>query len=988
MKKTISSSDFLKRLLKDCIGTVMFEISHWDFPNEDFERAYFNDRIKKEKSINALTRKRLLYVFSLLFQPQNQNRKFGEAQAVDGANALISLLHDLFLVDFTFLKNEHGKDNKSKRKILLEILETVLNIAQDISNLNHERITNALLSIQDELVHVPDSPTIEYPFFLTLPPSASTEHFVGRQNICNEIADMLCSGISCFLHGIGGIGKTEIAKDVIRKIKNTPSDTSKITHIAWIDYIENNLGLSLIRGFGISKNQSNYDRALQSVCNLIEQHGDRLLLVIDNVENTEDENLLKVSSFLSCRLLISSRMDGLSNLKKIPVNELLYKDCKDLFYYYYSLRHDEHSLQKILELADRHTVTVELLAKIADTEEVALIDFLQNLIECGFSLSEEEASSVHGKLNSEDRIIEQLKKLFNIYGCTESETQLLIKISAIPSLPFDFSKARAWFDLKNRTDINRLTKKGWLNKTAQYGDYKYRYMYTIHSVIAAAIRAQFIDVLYSACHDFIIKLTKEMGEIREQNVSIKKELTQFSWSINDLFHNDFCQEKDTEFLWAIAEIYGDIGYFSRAIIILSQLLDMCNSLYGNECSPSASVHNSLGLIYYEIAQFKSSLEEYNLCLKICSSFHDSNCDGSKEKTDIGVLNLNIGKVYLKIDYVKAKPYLESAYHILSEVLGKTAYKTLNALAHWGSFMVHDGKLKEAEEIFLKIYSSIDKNSSLLDERMLYAGVAHYLGDLYSDASPQKALPYLEEARTIQISSLSPTHPDTLDTLNSIANCHLTLADNPTSTLHEFQDLLLLMKKVYGHSDPNVAAIYNNIGLCHYYLGQISEALVHYSKAINIYDYAYQPDHEHSAYIYNNMGAALLDDNRPLEAVSQHLHALKIYQSSYKTPNHLDVAQTHIDLADAFLRTGNIDDTYLHLNKVFEIYEHMCIDKKSLKYASAYTTLSSLYITEKCFSDAISCIHQACEILIYNGFSENSDTVKELVNRINELNEIN
>ncbi len=555
MKDTLNSSDFLRRLLQDCIGTVIIEASQWNFPDGGFERAYFNDRLKYEKTINPLTQKRLLFVFFHLFHPQNRNGRFGEIQAVEGANALISLLQELFYVDFSFLRNEYGTNNESKRKKLLNILETVLNISQKCVHLDIKRITNILKPIHEQLTRNPTFPTNTYPGFLTILPSAPTEYFIGREYICNEIADLLSSGISCFLHGIGGIGKTEIAKNVVRKIQNCPIEESGITHIAWIDYIENNLGLSLIQGFGVSKSNSNYNWSLQNVFNLIEQYGNRLLLVIDNAENTEDENLLKISSFLSCRILISGRMDGLHNLKKISINELSFDDCTNLFYHYYHNQHDDFSLQKILQLADQHTVTIELLAKIADTEEVLLTDFLQNLIECGFSLSEEEVSSTHGKLQTDARIIEQLQKLFHISDCTESEMQLLAKISMIPSLPFGFAKARTWFGLKNRTDLNQLAKKGWLKKIAQYNNEQCHYQYTIHSVIASATRAQFSSILYPICHDFIIRFAKELEQIQKENTTKKNELIQFSWSINDIFHNNFCQEIDTDFLHAVAEIY-------------------------------------------------------------------------------------------------------------------------------------------------------------------------------------------------------------------------------------------------------------------------------------------------------------------------------------------------------------------------------------------------------------------------------------------------
>jgi predicted transcriptional regulator len=156
-------------------------------------------------------------------------------------------------------------------------------------------------------------------------------------------------------------------------------------------------------------------------------------------------------------------------------------------------------------------------------------------------------------------IIEQLKKLFRVYGCSAEEQLLLIQTSTIPNIHFIFEQAKKWFGLKNRTLLNHLEKHGWLKKEALYDNGRNRYRYFMHSVIAAAVRAQFMDELYDACQGFIREITVEMKDSLSQNDNVKKELIQFSWSLNDIFQGQFQSESDCDFIWALAEIYRDMS---------------------------------------------------------------------------------------------------------------------------------------------------------------------------------------------------------------------------------------------------------------------------------------------------------------------------------------------------------------------------------------------------------------------------------------------
>src|SRR5699024_10048897 len=155
-----------------------------------------------------------------------------------------------------------------------------------------------------------------------------------------------------------------------------------------------------------------------------------------------------------------------------------------------------------------------------------------------------------------------------------------------------------------------------------------------------------------------------------------------------------------------------------------------------------------------------------------------------------------------------------------------------------------------------------------DLLFLRAGAAHHLGSIYSDYAPTKAMPFLTEARDIFWNLLSPTHPDTLDVLNSIGSLRLSTEDDYPQILGDFQHLLELFIKAYGPDDPNTGTIYNNIGLCYYYMEEYDKAIVNYREALRIDAVTYGEDHESTAYIYNNIGAVYSEMNLWKKAIAE------------------------------------------------------------------------------------------------------------------------
>ena len=96
------------------------------------------------------------------------------------------------------------------------------------------------------------------------------------------------------------------------------------------------------------------------------------------------------------------------SLPSICLEPLDKQECRKLFYHFYDLGRNDEYLDEIIDLAARHTIMLEFLAKVAQLEEIKPGTILDRLIEKGFKLSIEEVSSSHEKLQNEATIIKQI----------------------------------------------------------------------------------------------------------------------------------------------------------------------------------------------------------------------------------------------------------------------------------------------------------------------------------------------------------------------------------------------------------------------------------------------------------------------------------------------------------------------------------------------------------------------------------------------------
>ena len=322
-----------------------------------------------------------------------------------------------------------------------------------------------------------------------LQPSA---YFVGREQMLTDIiANLEGVAKTVVITGMGGMGKTEICRRLFHYALD--GRIKSITHVAWINY-DTTLAYSIKESF---PHMADVEQAMAMLNN---RH---LLLIVDNANTLTPKEEAQLSK-LECRTLISARRNQYQRHRAVDVGPLNLQECRDL-YTWHLLDDSPHLLptetiyhwtEKIVVLADYHTLAIELLAKTQASLGMGMSDFHGILEKHGFSLqnifttkvSYLHSPEVEENLDQETELafIQQFAKLFDISGLASAHHQLMTEAALLASRPLHKEKLSQWLGRSDvKTAITELLHSGWLKQ--DYIDEETFGVY-VHPLIAATVR--------------------------------------------------------------------------------------------------------------------------------------------------------------------------------------------------------------------------------------------------------------------------------------------------------------------------------------------------------------------------------------------------------------------------------------------------------------------------------------------------------------------
>ncbi|KAJ5546496.1 hypothetical protein N7494_004081 [Penicillium frequentans] len=245
--------------------------------------------------------------------------------------------------------------------------------------------------------------------------------------------------------------------------------------------------------------------------------------------------------------------------------------------------------------------------------------------------------------------------------------------------------------------------------------------------------------------------------------------------------------------------------------------------------------NNLGILYKNQGKLneaeKMYLRDLTGCEKTLGPDHTSTLD---------TMN-NLGNLYKSLGNMKrAEELYQRALAGYEKALGPDHTSTLNTMNNLGNLYSDQGKLENAEEIYQRALAGYEKalgpdHESTLDTMSNLGIFYKHQGKLeQAEELYQRALVGYEKA-------LGPDHISTLDTMNNLGNLY---SDQGRLEDAEeiYQRALAGYEEILGLDHTSTLETMNNLGLLYSDQGKLKETEEIYQRALVGYEKALGPDH--------------------------------------------------------------------------------------------------------------------------------------------------
>ncbi|MBR5991048.1 MAG: ATP-binding protein, partial [Bacilli bacterium] len=296
--------------------------------------------------------------------------------------------------------------------------------------------------------------------------------FCGREEELKQIKEVFDSGERIlFLQGIGGIGKTEIAKQYAKRNKAQYDTLVYATYNSTVvELVSSQSSFKIDPQFprqvlsdGTQESDISYFKRKLDL--IREITNERTLIIIDNFDVMDDEYFSELTN-ANYKLLITTRCDYSRLFPTIKIEPLdSIEMLKRVFldnYEGYMVDEDDPHLEELIELVNRHTYTIELIAQHMENSGQTTDEMIEVLKKQGIvSLTEEVRGADKTQV-----AYENLLKMFKVFDLNEEDKNVLKVLSLIPLSGVDVKDLRNWMGVPALKSLRNLESRSWITTSS------------------------------------------------------------------------------------------------------------------------------------------------------------------------------------------------------------------------------------------------------------------------------------------------------------------------------------------------------------------------------------------------------------------------------------------------------------------------------------------------------------------------------------------
>lgn len=346
--------------------------------------------------------------------------------------------------------------------------------------------------------------------------------FFGREEELFDLREMLGKGGHYLLSGIGGIGKTEL----LRQFYKICVKEKLAERVAVIQY-ESNLQVSMARAFPdiqLQDAQNNYKEALGRLRRCGEK---KLLVIIDNMNNTiEEDTSLSDLALIPGTVILTSRLSSLEGFETYHVNPPSKTAGMLIFRENYKRMLSPEDKMKMEELYENqvwwHTLTLRMLGQASRVRGWSISELCDRLTEGEKMISWNEQ-------NQSKHLHHLYRRMYSLAGLTKKEISFLALFCRIPYGNYDieFIQNRLMSEQDTAQMLDHLQEYGWIEKRKEG--------WMMHPFVAECVKSAHV-LKREDCDAVFAHIWNEWSRLLEQSELIRL----FSWSemIPDCWKNE------------------------------------------------------------------------------------------------------------------------------------------------------------------------------------------------------------------------------------------------------------------------------------------------------------------------------------------------------------------------------------------------------------------------------------------------------------------
>jgi tetratricopeptide (TPR) repeat protein len=317
----------------------------------------------------------------------------------------------------------------------------------------------------------------------------------------------------------------------------------------------------------------------------------------------------------------------------------------------------------------------------------------------------------------------------------------------------------------------------------------------------------------------------------------------------------------------MADAHRNLGNWQKEDELLERVLTIQKYHYGHNHQKTLNTRNSMALLLSKQGKYEEALQDFQDLYEI-----KKRVLGPEHPDTLAIWDNMATVLNSQGKYEEALQAYQEVYEIQKRVLGPEHPGTLGNRTNMALALSNQGKYEEALQAYQEVYDTRkhvlgpEHPETLINWNSI-ARVLNYQGKY------EEALQAYQKFYHIQNRLLGPEHPDTLITRNNMAF----VLDNQgkyEEALQAYQEVYDISKRLIGPDHPNTLAFQNNMALVLFKQGKYEEALQAYRMFYHIQNRLLGQEHPDTLTIRNNMAAVLFKQGKYEEA-------LQAYQEVYE-----------------------------------------------------------------------------------------------------------